>query len=207
MTFKVSEAAVSRSSASVRSRSSRAMSGPDWRQMSGDAEPPRFRWGALALRAWASLFDDGICSGAPPYGLPRGSGVRQQWPPKWGSAINLRCKKLQLSMSLVGQNAKYSSRVDVFRFAPESGHRAMQSACPFRARFGRLVSEPHSFIETNKQHEKRISRTLIGRTFPNGISIQKIRLRADRIAVILALSARLPEMDDRHHRSSPEIGR
>ena len=40
------------------------------------------------------------------------------------------------------------------------------------ARFGRLVSEPHSFIETNKQHEKRISRTLIGRTFPNGISIK-----------------------------------
>jgi hypothetical protein len=27
------------------------MSGPDWRQMSYDAEPPRFRWGALALRA------------------------------------------------------------------------------------------------------------------------------------------------------------
>jgi putative SOS response-associated peptidase YedK len=35
----------------------------------------------------------------------------------------------------------------------------------------------------------------------------KIRLRADWIAVILALSARLPAMDDRHHRSSPEIGR
>jgi hypothetical protein len=24
-------------------------------------------------------------------------------------------------------------RANVFRFAPESGHRAMQSACPFRA--------------------------------------------------------------------------
>jgi hypothetical protein len=35
----------------------------------------------------------------------------------------------------------------------------------------------------------------------------KIRLRADWIAVILALSARLPAMNDRHHRSSPEIGR
>jgi hypothetical protein len=29
-------------------------------------------------------------------------------------------------------------------------------------------------------------------------------LRADWIAVILALSARLPAMDDRHRRSSPE---
>src|SRR6266404_1457554 len=31
------------------------------------------------------------------------------------------------------QNRKSSMRANVFRFAPESGHRAMQSACPFRA--------------------------------------------------------------------------
>ena len=33
----------------------------------------------------------------------------------------------------IGQNRKSSMRANVFRFAPESGHRAMQSACPFRA--------------------------------------------------------------------------
>src|ERR1700687_73016 len=39
---------------------------------------------------------------------------------------------LEFSHSL-GQNRKSSMRAYVFRFAPESGHRAMQSACPFRA--------------------------------------------------------------------------
>jgi hypothetical protein len=39
-------------------------------------------------------------------------------------------------MSVPGQNRKSSMRADVFRFAPESGHRAMQSACPFGARNG-----------------------------------------------------------------------
>lgn len=33
---------------------------------------------------------------------------------------------------LRGQNRKYSRRAYVFRFAPESGHCAAQSACPFR---------------------------------------------------------------------------
>jgi hypothetical protein len=33
----------------------------------------------------------------------------------------------------------------------------------------------------------------------------KNRLRAAWIAVILPLSAKLPAMDDRHHRMSPEI--
>src|SRR3981189_3100315 len=37
-------------------------------------------------------------------------------------------------MSQMGQNRKSSTRANVFRFAPESGHRAMQSACPFRAK-------------------------------------------------------------------------
>jgi hypothetical protein len=36
-------------------------------------------------------------------------------------------------MSELGQNRKSSMRANVFWFAPESGHRAMQSACPFRA--------------------------------------------------------------------------
>jgi hypothetical protein len=39
----------------------------------------------------------------------------------------------QRRMSGLGQTAKYSLRAYVFRFAPESRHRAMQSACPFRA--------------------------------------------------------------------------
>jgi hypothetical protein len=38
------------------------------------------------------------------------------------------------SMSHLGQNTKYSSRVDVFRFAPELGHRSIQSACLKRAK-------------------------------------------------------------------------
>ena len=42
--------------------------------------------------------------------------------------------------SEMGQNRKSSMRANVFRFAPESGHRAMQSACPFRANNG-LVSQ------------------------------------------------------------------
>jgi hypothetical protein len=52
--------------------------------------------------------------------------------------------------------------------------------------------------ETNKQNPDREDVSKMA--FPN-----KIRLRADLIAVILALSARLPAMDDRL--SSPEIGR
>jgi hypothetical protein len=33
----------------------------------------------------------------------------------------------------LGQNAKYSLRADVFRFAPDSGHVATAAAFPFRA--------------------------------------------------------------------------
>ena len=36
----------------------------------------------------------------------------------------------------MGQKRKSSMRGYVFRFAPESGHRAMQSACPFGANNG-----------------------------------------------------------------------
>jgi len=42
----------------------------------------------------------------------------------------------EASMSAGGQKAKYSPRADVFRSAPDSGHRAMQPACPFRANSG-----------------------------------------------------------------------
>ena len=34
----------------------------------------------------------------------------------------------------LGQNRKSSMRAHVFRFAPDSGHCAVQSACPFRAK-------------------------------------------------------------------------
>src|SRR5712672_3986152 len=50
----------------------------------------------------------------------------------------------------VGQNRKSSMRAYVFRFAPESGHRAMQSACPFRAISGSqlisITSSGHSSL-------------------------------------------------------------
>jgi hypothetical protein len=39
-------------------------------------------------------------------------------------------------MSELGQKAKFSLRANVFRFAPESGHRALQSAYLFRANNG-----------------------------------------------------------------------
>src|SRR5713226_263279 len=41
----------------------------------------------------------------------------------------------------LGQNRKYSTRANDFRFAPKSGHCATDSACPFRAISGsrRLV--------------------------------------------------------------------
>ncbi len=35
-----------------------------------------------------------------------------------------------------------SMRGYVFRFAPESGHRALQSACPFRANYGSQSLSP-----------------------------------------------------------------
>jgi hypothetical protein len=38
------------------------------------------------------------------------------------------------AMSELGQNRKSSTRANVFRFAPKSGHRATESACPFRAK-------------------------------------------------------------------------
>src|ERR1035437_3486756 len=38
------------------------------------------------------------------------------------------------AMSQMGQKAKYSLRVDVFRFSLETGHRPMGSACPIRAK-------------------------------------------------------------------------
>jgi hypothetical protein len=44
--------------------------------------------------------------------------------------------------SVAGQKAKYSLRADVFRSAPDTGHRSIGSAFPFGARFGLLMSEP-----------------------------------------------------------------
>jgi hypothetical protein len=48
--------------------------------------------------------------------------------------LDLRCTEVLQPMSHMGQTEKNSMRANVFRFAPESGHRAMQSACPFRAK-------------------------------------------------------------------------
>jgi hypothetical protein len=43
---------------------------------------------------------------------------------------------------LLGQNRKSSTRANVFRFAPETGHRGIRSACPFGA--NRFESPPNS---------------------------------------------------------------
>src|SRR6476620_3211668 len=43
------------------------------------------------------------------------------------------CLPSHFFMSELGQNRKSSTRAHVFRFAPESGHCATESACPFRA--------------------------------------------------------------------------
>ena len=52
------------------------------------------------------------------------------------SAADEAADTARFSMSELGQKAKYSPRVEVFRFAPKSGHCATESACPFRANFG-----------------------------------------------------------------------
>src|SRR5258707_388830 len=41
------------------------------------------------------------------------------------------------------QNRKTSMRANVFRFAPKSGHCAIESACPFRANSGSEVARNH----------------------------------------------------------------
>jgi hypothetical protein len=53
-----------------------------------------------------------------------------------GKHLMETAKPYTLGMSAVGQNAKYSLRADVFRSTPKTGHRSMQSACPFRAMSG-----------------------------------------------------------------------
>jgi hypothetical protein len=56
---------------------------------------------------------------------------------------SLRTLVTKRRMSEMGQNAKYSSRVDVFRFALESGNCAAHAAFPFRAN-RRQLRRPHS---------------------------------------------------------------
>ena len=52
----------------------------------------------------------------------------------------------------MGQKAKYSLRVDVFRFGPNNGHRSIGSGCPFGAITGSQdsthLSRPGSVAET-----------------------------------------------------------
>src|ERR1700692_1241816 len=117
-------------------------------------------------------------------------------------------------------------------FAPVNGHRRAAAACPKRANNG--SGQPYSITSSAQAStgggtvrpralavlRLMTSSNLVGCTMRlkaqaapvvipglgiSGVKIPaRIRLRADWIAVILALSARLPAMDDRHHRSSPE---
>jgi hypothetical protein len=73
----------------------------------------------------------------------------------------LRCESLDPPMSQLGQNAKYSLRADVFRSTPKTGHRSMQSACPFRA--NRRQTLPPGRISHQHQHETFISTNCRGR--------------------------------------------
>jgi hypothetical protein len=52
------------------------------------------------------------------------------------AADSVMLRSLLCCTSVPGQKAKFSLRANVFRFAPESGHRALQSACLFRANNG-----------------------------------------------------------------------
>ena len=60
-------------------------------------------------------------------------------------------------MSDWGQNRKTSMRAYVFRFAPESGHCATQSACPFRARNGLMHRSKHRYLITSLAHDRLFS--------------------------------------------------
>ena len=48
-------------------------------------------------------------------------------------------------MTASGQNAKYSARADVFRFAPKTGHRSMRSVCPVCAK-SRLMRRSSALV-------------------------------------------------------------
>src|SRR5258707_15344749 len=48
----------------------------------------------------------------------------------------LRAFRARTFSRSLGQNRKYSTRANDFRFAPKSGHCATDSACPFRAKTG-----------------------------------------------------------------------
>jgi hypothetical protein len=49
-------------------------------------------------------------------------------------------------MSQLGQNRISSLRGYVFRFAPESGHRELQSACLFRANNGLMQLQQDALV-------------------------------------------------------------
>jgi hypothetical protein len=50
--------------------------------------------------------------------------------------LSCAAQQVYSPMTELGQNRKSSMRAYDFRFAPESGHCATESACPFRAIFG-----------------------------------------------------------------------
>ena len=49
-------------------------------------------------------------------------------------------------MSLLGQKAKYSLRANDFRYAPNNGHSAVTTACPFGA-----MNRHCALLETKRQ--------------------------------------------------------
>jgi hypothetical protein len=63
-------------------------------------------------------------------------------------------------MSLLGQKAKFSLRANVFRFAPESGHRALQSACLFRATSGLMHRSKQLYSITSSARESSVGGTV-----------------------------------------------
>ena len=69
--------------------------------------------------------------------------------------------------SELGQNRISSLRGYVFRFAPESGHRAMRSACPFRATTGLMHRSNYQYYSiTSSAWTSRSGGMVIPSAFP-----------------------------------------
>src|SRR5712671_1069138 len=65
-------------------------------------------------------------------GFPPDQGLHATTLPNEGCVVH-HSKIARPNVAYGGQNRKSSMRAHVFRFAPDSGHCAVQSACPFRA--------------------------------------------------------------------------
>src|SRR5258706_14176443 len=104
----------------------------------------------------------------------------------------------------LGQNRKSSRRANVFRFAPESGHRAMQSAYPFRARSGHCdysitssarVSSPGGTVRPIVRAVLRLMPSCIFVAFSTGSSLHGPTMFA-RIVVMRALNRHIERVFD-----------